>query len=226
MEGFLMKVILVVSAFVIVLAGGSVRANLIIDPSFEGTIVYDGPPAFGGWDGFSSTPGTSSGAGFGPGWARTGSQQAVLFTSATNHFAGIYQDILISAGSTVEFEIWHRAVLGSNGQGVDMHLEYRDSVNDMEIGQTPLATPSSLGFSYELFSITGVVPSGADTVRAFYAINSFEGISSQRLYLDDAVLRVVPEPSTVQLSLLGGLSVWFLRRNHCRRLAADKSGRC
>ena len=99
-----------------------------------------------------------------------------------------------------------------------MHLVYLDSVTDIEIGQTSRATPASLGESYESFSITGVVPLGADTVRAFYAISSYGGISSQRLYLDDAVLRVVPEPSTVQFSLLGGFFVWFLRRKHCRRL--------
>ncbi|MBT8046718.1 MAG: PEP-CTERM sorting domain-containing protein, partial [Pontiella sp.] len=60
----------------------------------------------------------------------------------------------------------------------------------------------------------------------FYAINSFQGISRQRLYLDDAVLRVVPEPSTVQLSLLGGYSTWLLRRKKCRRPADDKCSRC
>jgi hypothetical protein len=191
--------------------------NLLVDPSFEGTITYDGPPFIGFWEGFSSSPGVTSGAGFGTGAARTGSQQTTLFIdNASNQFAGVFQDVLVSAGTPVTFAIWHEDVLGSNGQGIEMRMEYRNSASNVEISRTVNATPVSLGADYEKFSITGIVPTAADTVRAVYAIQSFGGVKSQRIYLDDASLtKVVPEPTSLYLLVIGiaGLAAAANRRH-------------
>lgn len=190
--------------------------NLLIDPSFEGTIVYDGAPAVGGWDGFSSTAGTLSGAGFGSGAARTGSQQATLFVNTADQFAGIYQDVLVPAGSKVSFDVWHRAALRLGGQadGIEMRLEYVHSGTGAEIAKTANFRPAALGTSYEPFGITGVVPAGADTVRAVYAISSFSGKpASQRIYVDDASVAVIPEPtSLVLLGYVIGAAIVCYRR--------------
>lgn len=187
--------------------------NLLVDPSFEGTITYDGAPFIGSWEGFNSS--AAAGAGFGTGAPRTGLQQTtVLINGVTNQFAGVFQDVLVSAGSTVTFDIWNQDVFGTGGQGVEMRMEFRKSATNTEIGRTLNATPTSLGATYEKLSVTGVVPAGADTVRTVYAIQSFTGVTSQRIYLDDASLTVaVPEPGSLWLIGIGGLAA----AARCRR---------
>lgn len=184
--------------------------NLLLDPSFEGIIVYDASVAAGGWVGFSSTAGTMSGAGFGSGAARSGFQQTTLFTSGAGHYAGVFEDVPVAAGSKVQFSIWHQDVLGSNGQGIEMRFEYRNSVSHSEVGRTANFKPASLGPDYAPFSMMGVVPGNADTVRAVYAIQSFSGPANQRLYLDDASLVVIPEPTSA--ALLGIAVIGSCRR--------------
>lgn len=211
------RMVLVLAGLLVTWAPSAVRGanNLLVDPGFEGLIVYDGPPAVGGWDGFSDTPGTVSGAGFGSGAQRTGAQQATLFTTGNDHFAGIFQDVLVGEGSRVAFEGWHVDASLSNGQGIEIRLEYLDSGTGTEIGSTPNATPDALGAAYEPFAITGTVPVGADTVRAVYAVSSFGGPIRQRIYVDDVSLRIIPEPASLLLLIgLGGplLSLRSTRR--------------
>lgn len=184
--------------------------NSLVDPSFEGTLTFDGAPFVGSWEGFSA--GGSSTSEFSTEMPRTGAQSLeVNIGPDANLFAGAFQDVLAAAGSDVTFSVWHKDLSGSNGQGIEMRLEFRNSISDTEISRTPNAIPVTLGAEYELFSLSGEVPVGADLIRAVYAIQSFGGTLNQQIFVDDASLTgVVPEPASLLLfglTAIGGAVV-------------------
>jgi len=111
----------------------------------------------------------------------------------------------LTPGDNVEFSGWHLSLLDSGG--IEIRIEWRDSVNDVEITRTPNLTPTP-GAQYEPFSLPAVVPAGADTARVVYAIQSFGAGPNQLVRVDD--LSFVPEPASLALLSLGGLAM--LRR--------------
>jgi hypothetical protein len=187
--------------------------NSLVDPSFEGTLTFDGPPFVGTWEGFNA--GGSSTSEFSTEMPRTGAQSLELNIGPdANLFAGAFQDVLAAAGSNVTFSVWHKDLSPGNGQGIEMRMEYRNSTSDTEISRTANATPATLGAEYELFSLSGVVPAGADLIRAVYAIQSFGGTLNQQIFVDDASLTgVIPEPASIVLLGLSGLALVGIRRH-------------
>lgn len=201
---------------VILVAAAATQAqaqNLLVNAGFEDPITTDGPPFIGFWEGFNA--GAGSGAGNDATMPRTGAQHANLnITGVDNSFAGVFQDVGgLVAGQTGTFSVWHKTPSNPLDIGVEVRIEWRDSVNNVEIARTPNATPVP-GSEYSLFSLAADVPAGADTARLTYAIQSFgpEPTNTGIVYLDDASFTIVPEPASIALVGLAGLAGVTKRR--------------
>jgi hypothetical protein len=196
----------------VLLLGVNVAAaqNLLTNPSFEDPLTSDGPPFVGFWESFSGDgdqfngPDVARNSTLMP---RTGLQSVELaIVDTPNTFAGLFQDVPgLVPGDLVSYSGWHKSL--GDSSAIEIRIEWRDSVNDTEISRTPNFVPSP-GDVYELFTLSDAVPAGADTARVVYAIQSFSGVTSQQVFLEDFM--VVPEPASVLLLSLAGLAL--LRR--------------
>ncbi len=187
----------------------SVSANELANPGFEDPITDDGPPFVGFWEGFSG--GAGAVAENSTEMPLSGSQSLKLSISNTpNSFAGVFQDVPnLSAGQLVNYSGWNKANFGVSA--VEIRLEFRDSVADMEISRTP-NFDSMPGVDYGMFSYDATVPAGADTARVVYAIQSFGGVADQTVFVDDVSFTVVPEPTSFVLTGIAGLAMLCLRQ--------------
>ncbi|MCB1864720.1 MAG: hypothetical protein KDG50_04780 [Chromatiales bacterium] len=199
-------------ARVLVLAGaicasGFAHANVIINPGFEDPITFDGAPFVGFWEGFSA--GGASSVANSMAMPRSGSQSAeFIIDEAPNLFAGVLQDVAITAGNLYDYSGWHK-LIGDAG-GIEIRIEWRNSGSNTEISRTSNFTPVlTSGADYEMFSLTGLLaPAGADTARVVYAIQSFGGAISQDVFLDDVSFMgqgaEAAAPIAATLALMGG----------------------
>ncbi len=203
-------------ATALALAASTASANLLSNPGFEDPVTSDGPPFVGSWEAFSGDGDQVTG----PDVARNStlmprngleSLELGIF-ELDNTFAGVFQDVDgLTAGQSAIWSGWH--LLIGDGGGIEIRIEWRDSVADVEISRTATLTPTP-GGTYEPFSLTAMVPVGADTARVVYAIQSFGGASDQLVYVDDTSFAIVtPEPTTLGLLSLAGLMlIGFKRR--------------
>lgn len=186
-------------------------ANDLVDPGFENPITYDGPPFVGFWEGFNSGAGTFADSTTNMPRNGAGSLELVI-DNTVNGFAGAFQDVYFGpagAGQDGTFSGWHKAVQGS---GVEIRIEWRDSVNNSEISRTPNFAPVP-GPDFEFFSLTATAPAGSDTARVVYAIQSFGGVINQNVFVDDVSFSgIVPEPASLALVGLAGAAVLARRR--------------
>lgn len=185
--------------------------NLFVNPGFEDPITMDGPPFIGSWEGFNSGAGASSMNSIT--MPRSGSQHLDLAISLTeNAFAGAFQDVGgLTPGTEYVFSGWHATPSTPLDLGVEFRIEWRDSVNDVEISRTPNSTSAPTS-NYSLFSLSAAVPAGADLARVVYAIQTFGPGNNGIVFVDDVSFGVVPEPSSVALLGLGGLAALFAVR--------------
>jgi hypothetical protein len=201
---------LVVAAFAVsTLLDTPALANLFGNPSFESAINYDGPVIPGTWRGFNGGAGSS--AAVGTAMPRTGVQELDLgIDGVDNTFAGAFQDVLsLTPGTPVVFSGYHKKGTDPADVGVEIRIEWRNSISNTEISRTPNLTTAP-GNDYGLFSLPSVVPVGADSARAVYAIQTFGGepgpTNTGLVYIDD-VSFVVPEPATAMLLGMFGLGL-------------------
>ena len=171
-------------------------ANLIVNPGFEDPITFDGPPFVGSWEGFSG--GAGSAAANANVMPHGGLQHLLLaITNTDNTFAGAFQDVSgLLPGDTYTFGGWHMTPSSPLDLGVEVRIEWRNSVSNSEISRTPNLTPIP-GGAYSQFSITATVPPGANSARVVYAIQTFGGEPSNNgtVYVDDASFGGQPTPA-------------------------------
>jgi hypothetical protein len=186
--------------------------NLFSNASFEDPITTDGPPFVGSWEGFSGGSAFSVNGGQQP---RTGTLHARFgIDNFPNAFAGAFQDVTgLTPGTPVAFSVYHMTPSSPLNVGTEVRIEWRNSVSNTEVSRTPNSTPVP-GASYTLFNLDAVVPAGADTARAVYAIQSFSTapLGNGEVYVDDASFVVVPEPASMALLSAAGLVVARRRR--------------
>jgi hypothetical protein len=208
-----MKLLILTAACLLALTPSPFAANLVVNGGFEDPITFDGPPFVGSWEGFSG--GAGSLAANSTLLPRNGLQSLGLsIVTTANTFAGAFQDIpSLVSGIQCTFDGWHATTSNPFDVGVEIRIEWRNSVSNVEVSRTPNLTPIP-GAAYSPFSLTAAVPAGADTARIVYAIQSFSTspLGNGTVYVDDVSFTLVPEPSTMALLTLGGLAMIMLRR--------------
>lgn len=185
----------------------AVTIPILGNAGFENPVSAGDPPFSGRWQTFSLDGDETAGgdtAIAGTSMPRSGAQalELVIDANTPNSFAGVFQDAPATAGEMFSWSGYHKSV--GNPGGIEIRIEWRDSVGDTEVGRTDNFTPMP-GSEYELFDVTAEVPAGADTARVVYAIQSFGGVVDQLVYVDD--INAIPEPTSM---LLGGLGLMSL----------------
>jgi len=183
----------------------------VVNPSFEDPITFDGPPFVGSWEGFQGGGASAANSTLNP---HTGLQSLMLtITGTPNTFAGAFQDISVVGGTSYTFGGWDMSTSSPLSLGVELRIEWRNSVSNTEVSRTPNSTPIPLS-SYSAFSLTADAPAGADIARIVYAVQSFSTspLGDGVVFVDDISFAPVPEPGTIALLSLGGLALVALRR--------------
>lgn len=171
------------------------------NPSFEDPITFKDATTTDLWVGFKAGAGTSVSVTNSTASPRTGTMNLALSIDAVdNTVAGVFQDVLgRKPGETVSFTVWLKAAALPLGLDVDMRIQW------VERGRIDYYVPVILPIpvittSYQKFTVTGVVPIGADTARMSLAVQTITGGASNTgtIFADDASLAVfpVPEPAT------------------------------
>ncbi len=207
-----MRTTTALSAAVLAAAASAASANLFVNGGFEDPITYDGAPFVGSWEGFN---GSVNSAAFNNNvFARSGAQHAELnILGDDNSFAGVFQDVMVTAGSEYTFSGYHAIGIGAGlDLGIEFRIEWRDSGTDTEVSRTANQTVAPGSSAYEMFSLTATAAAGADTARVVYAIQTFgpEPSNSGVVYLDD--LSFTPAPGAGALLALGGIAAARRRR--------------
>lgn len=196
---------------VAMLAVSAGAQNYLANPGFEDPITMDGPPFDGFWEAFTGQATDSSANSTAMPLSGAQSLELIIDAANVNSFAGVFQDVRgVNPGTEGTFSGWHKSL--QEPGGTEIRIEWRDSVNDVEVSRTPNFTPTP-GSDYEEFALTAEVPAGANTARVVYAIQSFGAAAGQLVYVDDVKFNI-PEPAS--FALLGGaglLLVTFRRRS-------------
>ena len=206
-----------VAIAVFALVAPQASANLLTNPGFEDPVTSDGPPFVGFWEAFNGGAGAS--ATNSAVMPRSGAMHLdVSIVNTNNTFAGAFQDVPnLLAGTSATFSGWHKRT-NTLDADAEIRIEWRNSVSNTEISRTPNFVPTAdITTDYTPFSLTAMVPVGADTARVVYALQTFSGGASNTgtVYLDDMSFVGVPEPTTLVFAGLAsvlGISVCRRRR--------------
>jgi hypothetical protein len=204
-------------ACLVLIASESSAANLLINPGFEDPITSDGPPFVGFWEAFNGGSASSVRDTVMP---RNGAGHLSLNITGDNTFAGAFQDVEgLIPGQLMNFTVWHKTLSLPYNLITEARIEWRKTGQAAEVSRTPNVTIPPVDV-YLPTSVIAAVPAGADTARVVYAIQSFTNTGLPDLgtvYVDDASLDVVPEPTTIGLLGFGTLCFGALaRRNRGR----------
>ena len=190
--------------------------NLLVNPGFEDPITFDGAPFVGSWEGFQGgdAPVTAA-ASTSTDSPRTGAQSLKLvICGSINNFAGAFQDVAALPGDEFTFSGFHRSPSSPLHVVSEIRIEWK-LANGNGNGATPNQSPVATD-AYAPFSINGIAPPNTAFARVVYAIQTFTDGQTHTgtVYVDDASMTLVPEPTS--LSMLGiGAAAILRRRRAC-----------
>jgi len=200
---------------------------------YQGTRTISGPFQDGlssePWAGPAPTPVTTDGNLNPPSPEGCGGPDCAVFYKAFTGNAtdgpvnvDLYQDVPGTAGLQYLMTGWAGAEANFLGTA-QFALEFRNGGGGLISGSTlnlntaGLLVPNGEAFNYKRYSLLGTAPAGTATVRVRSSLlgglnNPLGG--GQAFVVDDfTLIGGVPEPTTVTLGLLGGLSlIGFMRR--------------
>ena len=132
--------------------------------------------------------------------------------SASNQFAGFFEDIQVNPGDSVMINLWHFAI-NNTPTAIEVRIEWLPVPGGVEISRTPNSTPSP-GALYQNFSLTAAAPAGAGIARVVYAAQSFGGSTNAQINIDDFTVSgsTIPEPAGTILLALGSLGLMSRRK--------------
>jgi hypothetical protein len=205
---FLVVAALFVTA--LALAAAPASAQLLANGGFEQPVTTDGPPYVGSWEAFNGGPGSQ--AANSNNMPRSGVAHLQLsIAGVENTFAGVFQDVPnLTPGTLTTLSGYHMTTSNPLDAGAEIRIEWRNSTTNAEISRTPNLVPVLTG-QYAPFTLSSVVPAGANTARVVYAIQSFGPGATNTGVINVDDVSFVPEPSSALLCV-GGLGLAAMRR--------------
>lgn len=199
---------------------GHADANLLTNPGFEDAGLTAGD-AFGapGWTAFGSGTYTVHTSMLGEVGAHSGDHAFKQFGATS----GIFQQVAVSAGDEVNAGAFLLNYSGDplgGGQVAAVNIEWIQANGSSHSAITPFisngeTTAISPQDAWTLQTVTGIAPDDASFARLTLITGNFlEGGAGGAPFYDDAFLEVVPEPSSLALIALGGISMLQRRRRN------------
>lgn len=184
----------------------SVSANLMLNPGFEIPVNNNGE-GFGNWVTFSLNDDPNVGTVVARNSTievRTGLGSVELgIDGVENSYAGLYQTLTDSlVGQLFTFTGWHIATLDE--AEVELRLEWFD-ISGLEIARTGNLIPTVTD-EFSKFTLSGLAPHGAESVRTVYTTVSFGNMLTQQIFVDDFSLDVV-DVAAPNMNALFGITV-------------------
>jgi hypothetical protein len=207
--------------------------NLLVNPGFESATLWTGNPITlatvgDGWDnnfgGSPQAPNDMSSSADSP---HSGSYALLAANAAGNAWnpQGTYQIIAnSSAGATWSASVWALTDTGTLGAAVagagpvDFQVQFLNgtlgNISTADYGWSAIAANDT----WQQYSFSGTVPAGTQYISVYdFAMIGPGAAGTVNVYFDDNSLTVsaVPEPTTLALAGLGGISLLSLirRRN-------------
>jgi PEP-CTERM motif len=202
--------------------------NLLVNPGFESATLWTGNPITiatvgDGWD--NNFGGSAQGQNDMSTSADSpyDGSYALLAANAPGNVwnpQGTYQIIANSSvGAAWSASVWALTDTGTQGAAVagtgpfDFQVQFLDStlanISTADYGWSPLAALDT----WQQFTMSGTVPAGTAYISVYdFAMIGPGAAGNVNVYFDDNSLTVAPEPTTLALAGLGGVSLLSLIR--------------
>lgn len=191
--------------------------ELLSNGGFESAIEGPNTGVAGNWNWFVLGADTTSSASIETIAPLSGVSHLDLIMAGTdNSFVGVQQShVGVAEGTDYTFSFNARTDGNALGIGAEFRIEWLDTDGNFvgdQFANNEVIT-GSLTDSYQLFTQTRVAPTDAAEVRVVFALQSFGGgDNTGRVYLDDASLIGVPEPSSAIVLAMGVVGLVTRRR--------------
>ncbi len=219
-----MKKIIVLMSIVAVATGVANAQNLLLNGNFNDPASVASPTSWSTWDTGSGSwenheilspsvlTDTADGGSGAPN--NTGiydfTYQMTLGNNTGSNWEGVYQVVAGTAGLTYNLSV-NAGAQGWWWPNGYINLDFLDGSGN-QLGQAQVVTTTGIsgynvGVPYQSFSESAVAPNGTAQVKV--ELEEYGGGSA---WFDNAVLTVVPEPSTLAMLALGSVGIFGGRR--------------